>query len=72
MNDIFRLRDNTNYHLRHRLQFQFHHRSNSQCPLTVGNQVRIWDPKFGNKYLLKLKITILLMILKKKLESGNL
>ena len=37
--------------------------------LMVVNLHRIWDPKFGNKHPLKLKILTPLLVLKKKLES---
>ena len=38
----------------------------------VVNQHHIRDPKFENKYPLKLKILSPLLVLKKKLENGNL
>ena len=52
MNDTFKLRDNTYYHL----QYQIH----------------ILGTKCGSRYLPKLKTSFLLIVLKKKLERGNL
>ena len=57
MNDIFKLRENTHYNMRHTSQFlqltvliQF-----TVC-LMVVNQLRIWEANFGNNYPLELKI----------------
>ena len=69
MNDIFNIKGNTNYHLRHTSQFCVDPIS------TVFNgskSVFYLEPKFGNKYLPKLKILILMMVTKNKLENGNL
>ena len=38
----------------------------------VVNQHSIWNPEFGNKYPLKLKMLTPLLVLKKKSENGNL
>ena len=39
--------------------------------ITELNQYRIWDHRFGSKYLLRLKIKNPLMDLKEKLKNGN-
>ena len=61
MNNIFKLRNNKLYYLRHTSQFLV---DPSGSVLTVVNQRRICDPKFGNKCLPKLNIITPLMVLK--------
>ena len=63
MNDIFKLRENTRYNLRHTSQFTVF--------LMVVNQRLIWDPRFGQKYPLTSKIKTLSSDLKKKSKNGN-
>ena len=49
-NEVFKLREETHYHLRHTTQFLV---NPIQSVLMAVNQLRIWVTKFRNKYLLK-------------------
>ena len=68
MNDIFKLRENTHYNLRHTPQFLVDP-IRSVFNLMVVNQHHIWDPKFGNKYPSKLKTINSLVGFKKEIRK---
>ena len=73
MNDIFKLRENTHYNMRHTSQFlQLTVLIQFTVYLMVVNQHCIWEANFRNNYPLELKILTPLLGLKKKLENGNL
>ena len=69
INKVFKLRKETYHHVGHTAQFlvdPIHSVFNGS-----ENQLHIWVLKFGNKYLLKLKINTLSWGLKKKLRKRN-
>ena len=69
MNGVFKLRDETHYHLRHTTLTT--HTTYILTHTTVGPIYSVFISS-ESKYLLKLKIKTLSSGLKKKLENGNL
>ena len=69
INDIFKLRENTHYNLRHSSQFLV---DPVHSVFNVSESASCLGPKIWNKYPSKLKILTPLLVLKEKLENGNL
>ena len=69
MNDIFKLRENIHYNLRYASQFLV---GSIHSVFNGSESASYLGPKFGSKCLSKLKILTPLLVLKKKLENGNL
>ena len=69
MNDIFKLRENTHYSLRHNSQFLV---NPTHSVFNSSKSVSYSGYKTWEQTPLKLKILIPLLVLKKKLENGNL
>ena len=67
MSAVFKLRDTPCYNVQDTSQFSYR-----LVFIKKMNQHRIWDQRFGSKYLQKLKIRNLLMSLKQKSKHGKL
>ena len=68
MNDVFKVRNETHYHLRHASQFLI---EPIHSVFNGSESASYLGPKFWKEIPIEIKIKILLLVLKKKLKSGN-